>query len=343
MSVRKRNEWLDVDNDEEDLESDSGQYVDRDQSRAELTSRSIKRRKLDKDLDDSASSQGDMTDEDADDVKTSQVHPPSTLNSKTGSIIDERFANLSDDDDVEDNEHTGVASKQTKHEESIDGAAMLQSKGSQKASIKSKKKRKPGVIYMSRIPPFMKPQTLRSYLSPYGDIGRLFLTPEDHGTYLRRKKSGGNKKHSFIDGWIEFLSKKDAKLAVDTLNGNIMGGKKGNYYHDDIWNLKYLTGFKWDDLTEQISRENKERESRLRTEITKAKRENENFVRDIERGKILDTMKTRKEERGQAKTDEKTADTRKTFRQNQAKNMRADQKSTNSRDDSTKRVLSKLL
>ena len=35
-----------------------------------------------------------------------------------------------------------------------------------------------GVIYLSRIPPFMKPQLLRSLLSKYGEILRIFLTPE---------------------------------------------------------------------------------------------------------------------------------------------------------------------
>ena len=30
------------------------------------------------------------------------------------------------------------------------------------------------------------------------------------------------------------------------------GGKKSGFYHDDIWNIKYLSGFKWSHLTEQI-------------------------------------------------------------------------------------------
>ena len=35
--------------------------------------------------------------------------------------------------------------------------------------------------------------------------------------------------------------------------------KKGGYYHDDLWNMKYLNGFKWSHLTEQIAAENAER------------------------------------------------------------------------------------
>ena len=36
----------------------------------------------------------------------------------------------------------------------------------------------PGIVYLSRIPPFMKPLKLRTILSQYGEVGRLFLQPE---------------------------------------------------------------------------------------------------------------------------------------------------------------------
>ncbi|OMJ16568.1 Pre-rRNA-processing protein ESF2 [Smittium culicis] len=41
-----------------------------------------------------------------------------------------------------------------------------------------KKEKKSGVIYMSRVPPFLKPNKVRRLLSKYGEIGRLFLAPE---------------------------------------------------------------------------------------------------------------------------------------------------------------------
>jgi hypothetical protein len=37
---------------------------------------------------------------------------------------------------------------------------------------------KTGVVYLSCIPPSIKPHTLRSLLSCYGEIGRLYLRPE---------------------------------------------------------------------------------------------------------------------------------------------------------------------
>lgn len=38
-----------------------------------------------------------------------------------------------------------------------------------------------GVCYLSRVPPHMDPLKLRQILSHYGDIGRIFLTPEGQG------------------------------------------------------------------------------------------------------------------------------------------------------------------
>ncbi|KAK4121641.1 hypothetical protein N657DRAFT_647825 [Parathielavia appendiculata] len=105
--------------------------------------------------------------------------------------------------------------------------------------------KKSGVVYLSRIPPFMKPAKLRSLLEPYGKINRIFLTPEDPAEHARRVRSGGNKKRSFTEGWVEFVKKKDAKKAVELLNAQIIGGKKSSWYHDDVWAMKYLKGFKW--------------------------------------------------------------------------------------------------
>jgi ESF2/ABP1 family protein len=45
-------------------------------------------------------------------------------------------------------------------------------------------------------------------------------------------------------GWIEFADKKIAKQVAESLNNTAIGGKKGDFYHDDIWNLKYLKKFK---------------------------------------------------------------------------------------------------
>ncbi|KFA67735.1 hypothetical protein S40285_00928 [Stachybotrys chlorohalonatus IBT 40285] len=157
--------------------------------------------------------------------------------------------------------------------------------------------KKSGVVYLSRIPPYMKPVKLRSLLEPYGTINRIFLAPEDPASHARRVRAGGNKRRLFTEGWVEFVKKKDAKAVCELLNAKTIGGKKGSYYRDDIWNLLYLKGFKWNNLTEQIAGENAERESRMRAEISKATKENKEFVRNVERAKMLDGIQAKSKKR----------------------------------------------
>lgn len=213
--------------------------------------------------------------------------------------------------------------------------------------------KKSGVVYLSRIPPFMKPQKLRSLLEPYGTINRIFLTPEDPASHTRRVRNGGNKKRSFVDGWVEFVNKANAKKVCELLNAKTIGGKKGNYYHDDVWNLLYLKGFKWNNLTEQIAAENAERTSRMRAEISKTTKENKEFVQNVERAKIQEGMEakkaakrrkvdevdtTTKDDNVEAKKQKKDTDRPMRFKQNAP----ALKNKVQNQPEQVKRVLSKI-
>lgn len=204
--------------------------------------------------------------------------------------------------------------------------------------------KKSGVVYISRVPPFMKPNKLRSLLDPYGTINRIFLAPEDPVARARRVKGGGNKKKTFTEGWVEFVKKKDAKAACELLNARPIGGKKGSYYHDDIWNLLYLNGFKWHNLTEQIAAEDAERTSRMRAEISKTTRENKLFVRNVERAKMLGGMEAKAKAKKRKANDvavagEEPKEGVRTFRQI-AKISKGDD--TNEQPERVNRVLSKI-
>jgi ESF2/ABP1 family protein len=100
-----------------------------------------------------------------------------------------------------------------------------------------------GVVYLSRIPPFMKALKLRQLLSQFGDVGRIYLRAEDPSITRRRKKFKGNRKPMFVDGWIEFGDKKLARRVAANLNATAIGGKKRGFYHDDLWNIKVRTTF----------------------------------------------------------------------------------------------------
>lgn len=78
------------------------------------------------------------------------------------------------------------------------------------------------------------------------------MSPTDPLVHKRRKKLGGNKRKKYTEGWVEFSDKRVAKSVADTLNNCPVGGKKRSYYHDDLWNIKYLSKFRWTHLTEKI-------------------------------------------------------------------------------------------
>jgi ESF2/ABP1 family protein len=343
MSTRKHNEFLDLDESENEV-SDGYQSEAQEESRGKIaSSRSAKRRKVDTQSDDS----DDDGDDDVQDVSSKLVKALSKGKSAAPKA-DSRFAKLQefeDDDDREEDNADGAEDDELEAEEGEeegDRTAPSEKPGrtAPKSVLRAEKAaRKSGVVYISRVPPFMKPHTLKHFLEEHAPkgLGRIFLTPEDHTRYLARKKSGGNKKKSFTDGWVEFVSKNDAKAAASILNGNIMGGKKGNYYHDDLWNMKYLKGFKWSHLTEQIAAENAEREARLREEIRRTRKENKAFVEDIERGKALEGMDNKRKSKGSTVT---TKRPEREFKQ--AKAQGAASRSKEAQQPDVKRALSMI-
>eukprot|EP01032_Pedospumella_encystans_P030223 gene30223-34113_t len=145
---------------------------------------------------------------------------------------------------------------------------------------------KRGVVYMSRVPPFMKPNKARNMFEQYGEVTRLYLAEEDSLQRQRRKESGGNGSKQFSEGWIEFADKKIAKMVAESLNNTSIGGKKGGFYHDDIWNLKYLKNFKWDYLTEKFAYEKRVKENKLKVAMMQAKRSNAEIVEQIEKSAV---------------------------------------------------------
>lgn len=257
MATRKHNEFLDLD----ESDGDQSQGYDSELEDLKKGGRSTKRRKVGSDVSND------------DEAELEEVEEEEGLERKGTEDLVERTPQESKSAEL-----PSVSKPLTKKNLVATEAAIKRS----------------GVVYLSRIPPFMKPSKLRSLLEPYGAINRIFLTPEDPTSHTRRVRNGGNKKRSFLDGWIEFMNKAEAKQVCELLNAKTIGGKKGTYYHDDVWNLLYLKGFKWNNLTEQIAVENAERASRMRAEISKTTKENKEFVQNVERAKMLETMEAKK-------------------------------------------------
>lgn len=253
-----------------------------------------------------------------------------------------------DDEEDEDKEDVQSAKEDKKeeqiHDDDIQDIAQVKSKRKSLKNLtpeqlakEQKKIQKTGVCYLSTIPPYMKPSKLRSILSRFGEIDRLFLKPEDQKLYKKRVKYGGNKKKNYTEGWVEFLNKKDAKLCATTMNGNKIGGKKTSYYYDDIMNIKYLPKFKWIDLTQQISKENEIKQSKLTLELSQQQKLNKAFINNLDHSKMIKNIKR--------KNNDDSIEMRRNFKQRNVTSKRADAADdlkTDKPNDNLNDVLSKI-
>ena len=140
--------------------------------------------------------------------------------------------------------------------------------------------RRSGVLYMSRVPIGMRSIDIRKLLDDYG-IQRCYFVP-----YKKKLQNvDGKRVQAYKEGWIEFEDKIYAKLAEYQLNGKPIGGNKKCIYRDELWNLKYLHKFKWNDLVESMTLEKKIQEKELKIEITQSKRENDFIIKNYEKSK----------------------------------------------------------
>ncbi|KAJ8265083.1 hypothetical protein COCON_G00141820 [Conger conger] len=170
----------------------------------------------------------------------------------------------------------------------------------------TKKKTTPGIVYLGHIPPRLRPKHMRNMLSCYGEIGRIFLQPEDH-SIKRKKKKTGSKARSFTEGWVEFRDKRLAKKVAASLHNTPMGARKRNHFSDDLWCIKYLHRFHWCHLSERLAYEQTVRQQRMRTEISQAKRETNFYLANVEKSQNLDKLRKKRQRKGEA-VEEKTWD-----------------------------------
>jgi len=145
----------------------------------------------------------------------------------------------------------------------------------------------------------MTPTKIKSLLSDFAEVTRVYLVEEDASVRKRRKKEyGGSGGKRYIEGWVEFASKRKAKHIAASLNMTPISNQKRNPHYGTLWNLKYLYKFKWSHLTEKVAYERRVREQKLRVEMMQARRENAAYVEMVETGKKLDKIEERKRKRG---------------------------------------------
>ncbi|KAI3628747.1 RNA-binding ATPase activator esf2 [Malassezia furfur] len=261
---------------------------------------------LESDADDgSASEDGDASANDEareDDAMTDDDDAPEDAYDDSGSDQgaasdqEQDMAGASDDDahDLHDSEH---ARQRVLTPESLKEYA--------------NKQQKRGIVYVSRIPPGMTPAKVRHIFSQFGEVGRIYLQPKDKEPKgaQKRKRTTAN----FSEGWVEYLSKRVAKTAAEMMNAQPIGSlgasahssrrsqtgsRVANRWKDDIWTMKYLKGFRWPMLIEQMSHERAAHAARLRMELAQSAHEQRDYLRKVERSRIQREKEAKRAKRG---------------------------------------------
>ncbi|XP_056279747.1 activator of basal transcription 1 isoform X1 [Pseudoliparis swirei] len=202
-------------------------------------------------------------------------------------------------DDEEEEHSEGEEAK--RNDDDDDDAAEMKKKTKQRAAeLASFPDRKcvPGVVYLGHIPPRLRPKQMRNLLSVYGEIGRIFLQPEDSQLRWRKRRSG-MKRCDFTEGWVEFRDKRVAKRVVLSLHNTPMGTRKRQHFSSDLWSMKYLHRFQWTHLSERLAFEQTVLQQRLRTEVSQAKRETNFYLNNVDKSARMDHLRKRRQRDGQ--------------------------------------------
>jgi ESF2/ABP1 family protein len=168
-------------------------------------------------------------------------------------------------------------------------------KKKKKSTKKVKRIPKPGVVYISRVPPYMQLSHIKTLLSQHGVVLRIYGQEEQKYLKERRRIKGKDRRIKYVKAWAEFSRKKIARQVADNLNNTMMGGKKRSKYAADLWNIKYLSKFKWHHLTERLTAEKATRNVRIRESLGQQKRENEFILEKVGYSEVLQRKKQKKE------------------------------------------------
>jgi ESF2/ABP1 family protein len=161
------------------------------------------------------------------------------------------------------------------------------------------KSKKTGVVFLPRVPKYMGPGEAKNYFQSFGfSVARSFFRAESRKAREARSKRGGNMlRKVFSEAWIEFTRKSHAKIVAKSFNAQRVGGKSS--YCNDIWNIRYLSGFKFADLMEEEIYKKEMHDRKLRQQIELAKQETQSFMETVSLAKKVDYAKKKRRERGE--------------------------------------------
>lgn len=109
----------------------------------------------------------------------------------------------------------------------------------------------------------------------------------EKGEKQKKKRKFAKK---FTEGWVEFERKSVAKKVAQFLNNTQVDARKGSKQYDYIWNIKYLSRFKWIHLHERLAYEKAARRQKIRAEIQLAKKKTNFFTMNLDKKKKSKTV-----------------------------------------------------
>jgi len=153
-------------------------------------------------------------------------------------------------------------------------------------------KTEPGMMYLSFIPPGMTPRIVVEIFKKHGEVGHVHL---EQTAAQRKKQKATYERGNFKEGWVEMGDKRLARRLANSLNNTpICEGYKDKRFKSYLWSIKYLPRFRWRHLKSQLV-DKMENVKKMKTvEMTQAKREATIFARQMDRSKMINSIRERK-------------------------------------------------
>merc|ERR1711916_164073 len=115
----------------------------------------------------------------------------------------------------------------------------------------------------------------------------MFFKPESKALANERKAHGGNMlRRKYLEGWIEFEKKSQAKKVSSAFNSQQVGGSGS--FRTELWCIRYLRGFKWDDLKEEEVYKKALHDHKVRKEVATAKEDTQKYLDKVDKAKRIE-------------------------------------------------------
>eukprot|EP00906_Rhabdomonas_costata_P039404 RCo055720 len=140
--------------------------------------------------------------------------------------------------------------------------------------LKDKVTEKRGIVLVNPMPRGMNPSQLRLQFQIFGDITNMRVNSRPG----RRWGKWANL--VYTQAWVEFRRRRDAKTVAQALNASPIQASLKKAYRDEMWCIKYLKGFTWEDLLEEDVHKKQYQRHSLREEREKWVRYNKQYVKN---------------------------------------------------------------